>query len=399
MLKFPQADVGFQALDERIGEPKTMSQVYQRGSIRRGAKRAKSGDVWEWRYRVKGVMHQESFPVAKFNTEKALWQHLAPRIELLNKSEDEKPVVPETPIPTMGKLMKKYREKYLPGLAPSTQDTDGSMLKVHFEPHWSATLISQVEAEAVEEWIKSLKRKDGKPQSSASKGRARRLMKQLIDRAMFWKMIPTGVNPVTLVKVKGSSKRDKKPVLLTIEQVNTLIAALPRPYDHMVLVAASMGLRVEEVVALQWSDFDRAAQTLSIHRVFTHSRLKDVAKSEASEGELLFPIATLALLEANKVEGSEWVFPSPVTGGCRSADTILNDYIKPTALKIGLPKVGWHTFRHSYKSWQSKGGATLSQLKDMMRHSDISTTANIYGGTPVEDMRPFVEEITSKLHI
>ena len=141
----------------------------------------------------------------------------------------------------------------------------------------------------------------------------------------------------------------------------------------MVLVAAAIGLRVEEVVALQWRDFDRDAHTLTIHRVFTHSALKDVPKTEASEGDLPFPPKLLSALQANRVEGSEWVFPSPITGGCRSADTILHDYIKPAAAKLGLPKVGWHTFRHSYKSWQSKGGATLSQLKDMMRHSDITT--------------------------
>ena len=396
MLEFQHTTESPNAVFES-GGTRAMSEVYQRGSIRRGSKRASGRKVWEWRYRVNGVMRQESFPVAQFKTEKSLWQHLQPRIELLNSGE--KPVVQETPIATMGTLIQKYRNKYLPGLAKSTQDTDGSMLKVHFEPHWRDTLITQVKAEHVEDWIKTLLKQDGTPLSSSSKGRARRLMKQLLDRAMFWEMLPHGANPITLVKVKGASKRQKKPILLTIKQVNALIAALPEPYNLMVLVAAAIGLRVEEVVALQWRDFDRDAHTLTIHRVFTHSALKDVPKTEASEGDLPFPPKLLSALQANRVEGSEWVFPSPITGGCRSADTILHDYIKPAAAKLGLPKVGWHTFRHSYKSWQSKGGATLSQLKDMMRHSDITTTANIYGGTPIEDMRPFVNEITSKLHL
>jgi hypothetical protein len=96
----------------------------------------------------------------------------------------------------------------------------------------------------VGEWLKSL------TISPASKGRARRLLKQLIDKAMSWEMIPGGKNLMTLVKVKGVSKRQKKVVLLTPVQMVTLIAALEGPYSTMVYVAASLGLRVEEVAAL-----------------------------------------------------------------------------------------------------------------------------------------------------
>ena len=58
----------------------------------------------------------------------------------------------------------------------------------------------------------------------------------------------------------------KKVVLLSPEQVAALITALEEPYNLMVLVAASLGLRVEEVVALQWDDFDFAGKTLTIRR-------------------------------------------------------------------------------------------------------------------------------------
>jgi integrase len=370
-----------------------MSQVYQRGSIRK-VTRASGKQVWEWRYRVSGVMKQEMFPAAEYKSEKALWRHLQSRLELLNAGE--KPVVPETPVVTMGTLIQKYKDKYLPGLAKSTRDTDESMLKCHFIHRWETTLVTHVKAEAVEDWIKTLVGQDGKPLSSASKGRARRLMKQLIDRAMFWEMMPTGANVITLVRVKGSTKREKKIVLLTAEQVNKLIAALPMPYSLMVLVGASLGLRVEEIIPLQWGDFDWQNKSVMIRRAYTHSELKE-PKSDASWTSLPVPQMLLDALTAYRTSDSMWVFPSPVTGGCMSADTILAKKIKPVAAELGLPKIGWHTLRHSYKAWQSSGTATLSQLKDLMRHSDITTTANIYGGTPVEDMRPYVDAIADKL--
>jgi integrase len=342
--------------------------------------------VWEWRYRVHGTMKQQKFKVADYPTEKALWTHLETSVRLLNEGAAE-------PVPiavTMGKLIDRYRSEYLPNLAKSTRNTDGSMLKVHIEPMWGSVGIADVSPMAVDAWLKSL------TISPSSKGRARRLLKQLIDKAMFWELIRRDVNPMTLVKVKGVSKRVKKVVLLNPEEVVALITALEEPYNLMVLVTASLGLRVEEVVALQWDDFDFAGKTLTIRRAFTHAELGE-PKSDSSAATLPISAALVKALKEYKPRvKSEWLFPSRITGGPRSADMILKDYIRPAAAKLKLPKIGWHTFRHSYRAWIGGGKATMSQQKDMMRHADIATTAG-YGGTPVEEMRPLVDAVAKKL--
>jgi hypothetical protein len=78
---------------------------------------------------------------------------------------------------------------------------------------------------------------------------------------------------------------------------------------------------------------------------------------------------------------------------------ILADHLKPAAKKLGLPKPGWHTsFRHGYRSWLGAGTATTSQQKDLMRHAALPTTME-YGGTPVEEMRPLVEAVSSRLKL
>lgn len=75
---------------------------------------------------------------------------------------------------------------------------------------------------------------------------------------------------------------------------------------------------------------------------------------------------------------------------------ILADHLKPAAEKLKLPKPGLHLLRHSYRSWIRGGDATMPQQKDMMRHSDISTT-DIYGeSTSVEEMA-LVEAVPAKL--
>jgi hypothetical protein len=50
-----------------------------------------------------------------------------------------------------GNGYRSLRAEYLPTLAKSTRNTDGSMLKVHIEPKWGSVGIADVRPMAVEE--------------------------------------------------------------------------------------------------------------------------------------------------------------------------------------------------------------------------------------------------------
>ena len=366
-----------------------MSQLYQRGSLRK-VKRASGNDVWEWRYIQDGKRKQEMFRVADYPTAKAMWLHLQMSISVLNQGRN-KQLLPGAV--TIGQVADRYVKEYLPELSKSTRDTDGSMLKLHVKPHWDKVPVLSVKPMAVDAWLKTLK------MSQSSKGRARRMLKQLIDRAMYWELIPVGINPITLVKVKGATLREKRIEPWTQEQVMKLYAGLSQPYSVMVYLMASLGLRAEEMVALQWKDFDfDVKKTVFIQRAYTHGELGDT-KSTASAAVLPLPESLSTLLqEYQKQSKSIWLFPSSVNGGPRSADMILADHLKPAAEKLELPKIGWHLLRHSYRSWISSGAATMSQQKDLMRHADIGTT-DIYGGTPIAEMRTLVEAVSAKLKL
>ncbi len=85
-----------------------------------------------------------------------------------------------------------------------------------------------------------------------------------------------------------------------------------------------------------------------------------------------------------------WLFPSPLTSRPYTPGIALTKIVKPTAARLGLPNVGWHTFRHSYMSWIASGKATPSQKKDKMGPATIEIGL-LYGGTSVEEIRPLNE--------
>jgi integrase len=48
--------------------------------------------------------------------------------------------------------------------------------------------------------------------------------------------------------------------------------------------------------------------------------------------------------------------------------------------------IGWHTFRHSYRSLLSEEETPLDVQQKLMRHAHLSTTEQ-YGGPPMENRR------------
>jgi integrase len=49
--------------------------------------------------------------------------------------------------------------------------------------------------------------------------------------------------------------------------------------------------------------------------------------------------------------------------------------------------IGWHTMRHTYRSWLDETGAPMTVQQNLMRHSDIRTTMNIYGDAIPDTLR------------
>jgi len=56
--------------------------------------------------------------------------------------------------------------------------------------------------------------------------------------------------------------------------------------------------------------------------------------------------------------------------------------IQPAAEIAGVGKVGWHTFRHSYRAWLKGFNTPLEIQKELMRHSNLKTTVEIHGVEP-----------------
>ena len=118
-----------------------------------------------------------------------------------------------------------------------------------------------------------------------TKGHIKVVIHRLFEKAMLWELVEWQRNPMELVEIKGISKRQKRPVILTVEQFFMVYRLIPQPYSMMTLLAICSGVRAEEVLAIEKPDIHFEQLSLQIFRAVVHGRVKFV-KTEYSEDEL-----------------------------------------------------------------------------------------------------------------
>ncbi len=349
----------------------------------------KSGaDVWEYRYRNHAEpgnpMRQITLSTLKYPTESKALLHLQETVLRINGAETYR----AQNKPTLGLVIDRFfREERIEdivkqkpgeititdGLSYSTARGYRSYLSKHVKPRWGSTPLVDMKALDVTEWLKSL------PLSAKTRGQVRALLHLLFERAMLWGLIELQRNPIELVKVKGSSKRQRVPQVLDPEKFQELVSKLREPYKTMVIVAMCTGLRVSEILALRWEHIDLNARVMLVQQGVVNGRIGRV-KTEASQDEVPLDPAFAEVLR--KLKGDQkagLVFRSPVTGGCYYSGIIQRQILKPKGEAVGILGLGWHTFRHMYRSLLDETGAPIGVQQKLMRHSNVSTTMNVYG--------------------
>ena len=291
----------------------------------------------------------------------------------------------ERKAPTVLWVVGQYRIERMPKLRHSTQRVTELWLKKYVLAYWGLKPISDLQPRPVQLWLESL------PLAPKTRGHLRELLHRLVDYAMWCGSIPVGTNPVSLVRVRGSSKRKTRPRSLTVDEFHILSKHLREPFKTMTLLQLCLGLRVSELLALRWQDLDWMGSKLNVEHGIVNQHL-DSVKTEGSRKTMTLDPQLLSVLAAWKQvtqfgEADDWLFSSPVKiGRLPYSYTGYWRALQTAAGRAGLGRMGTHTFRHSYRSWLDSVGTAITVQQKLMRHSDIQTTLNIYGDVVTDEM-------------
>lgn len=287
---------------------------------------------------------------------------------------------------TVKVVARRYMAEKLPPHFSTASDYK-RILEHRILPHWGKALISAVRPAPFEQWLKSL---NLAPKTLANiKG----LMRILIEAAMFWEYLKVDRNPMELVKIRGCTIRQKEPQILTVDEFNQLLAKVhDEPLRTMLMFDMCLGLRFSELIALKWSDFDWKNLKVNIRRGAVRQRVGEVKTSRSRKPLPMDPDLAKVMLDwyrRTPYPGpDDWVWASPHRDGKQPyAYSKLYQALTQASASAGLGVFGWHTMRHSYRSWLDETGAPMTVQQNLMRHSDIRTTMNIYGDAIPDTLR------------
>ena len=183
-------------------------------------------------------------------------------------------------------------------------------------------------------------------------------------------------------------KAKEKPVecFAPTEQKKIEQAVLTDKREKMkgIIICLYTGLRIGELLALEWSDIDFQKAELRVSKTChdgkdkrgNFCRITDTPKTEHSKRIIPLPKQLIPMLKEMK-KGSS----SPLVIVGERPPLSVRSYQRSFELlqkKIGIPKKGFHALRHTFASMLFSKGVDVKIVSKLLGHSSVKITYDIY---------------------
>ena len=218
----------------------------------------------------------------------------------------------------------------------------------------------------------------------------RNLMSGTLERAVEWGYLEA--NPARRIKAPPMQRR-RETIVLTREQLATLLQVLQEPIKTLAITVAMTGLRIGEVLALRWRSLDFEKGLIQVREAVYEGHLSS-PKSKSSIRDIpMGPSLQHLLSDSRKAAPADaFVFASR-SGTPLDSHNLLARVLKPACRRAGLPAISWHSFRHTHATLLSDLGESLKTAQAQLGHARLSTTAEIYTHVVPASQRAAIEKL------
>jgi integrase len=320
--------------------------------------------------------------------------------ELAARLDDLKTVVAASPDLPAAMTVSRFLTYWLDDVVaiegkPRTARHYADIVRLYVDPTIGAVQLAKLEPAHVRQMIATLTRRGLSPNTV-------RLARSVLRRALRVGQADGFVDRNVAALVDGVNVPPPERTTLTVDEAQRLLDAADAVGESaLVMVLLALGLRRGEALGLRWRDLDLDAVTprLTVQGTLVKGDRgvhvwEQQAKTKGSRRTLVLPAAVVAVLrrhrEAQSLEravyGPEWardarfddmVFTSG-TGTPRDLDRVTR-LVADLSAAAGVGRWTPHGLRHSAASLLIAAKVPLKTVSEMLGHSSIRVTADVYG--------------------
>ena len=315
------------------------------------------------------------------------------KAEFQNNGCTKKETISLTSYEEVGQL---WWESYQHTVKPNTQDSVKRLLANHVIPLFGSYRLDKLTTPTIQRIVNQLALRANKREEGAflHYDKIHALNKRILQYAVTMQIID--INPAREVilprkikkgrnKVKHFNNLELKQFLSYLEEAN--LAIYRNIYEitlYKFLLAT--GCRINEALALHWSDIDLHNATVNITKTLNHLGEINSPKSEASYRTIDIDPQTIEVLKMYQKRQRQEAWKLG-----RTETVVFSDFIhkypnnKTLATRLntrfkhaGVPNIGFHGFRHTHATIMLYAGIEAKDLQYRLGHSNISMTLNTY---------------------
>jgi len=265
-------------------------------------------------------------------------------------------------------------------LKPRSRSHYRSLLDQQLRPTFGDVALTAITPESVRAWHAL-----AGPSKPTLRAHSYGLMRTILATAEQDQLISS--NPCH-IRGGGSSRRVHKVRTLSLDELETLVNAMPVERQAMTLLAAWCALRFGELAELRRKDIDLRNGVIKVRRAVVRVDGKTIVstpKTESSVRDVACPPHLLPALkkhiEDHVAFGKDALLFPGADGGHLAPSTLYGR--KPTSTRAGFgfyaareaagaPDLRWHDLRHCGAVMAASTGATLAELMGRLGHSTPS---------------------------